>query len=262
MATDTTTAIEWTDHTLNFATGCNKVNKDCINCYMYAQEVHYGKDPTRVKRTSDKTWKKLIARDRYGAYKWRARAKVFVCSFTDFFHPDIDAYRDEAWRRMAERRDLIFQVLTKRPQRVADHLPPDYPEKWPNLWLGVSTGHQRAYDEMWPILARIPAAVRFVSAEPLTEPLVIGHDVLPDWIICGGESGQSPRVRPMPLEAAQFLRDQCESYSIPFFFKQWGQHTAAGERVANKKDAGRLLDGRLHEAFPTPRKERCQPSSS
>ena len=263
MATESTTAIEWTDHTLNFATGCSKVNRDCKFCYMYAEEKHYGKDPATVKRTKPATWKKVIAQDRYGAYKWRSGSKVFVCSFTDFFHPDLDGYREEAWRLMAHRRDLVFQVLTKRPQRIEEHLPADFPDKWPNLWLGVSTGHQAAYDTFWPILAQIPAAVRFLSAEPLTEPLILGgHDVLPDWVIAGGESGQHPRVRPMEPDWPRYLRDQCESYNIPFFFKQWGQHNAAGERVRNKMDAGNLLDGREHDAFPQPRKERCQPTAS
>ena len=136
-----------------------------------------------------------------------------------------------------------FQVLTKRPGRAAA-LAPSLP--WPpNVWLGVSVENQR-WTARIDALREIPAAVRFLSCEPLLGPLELDLGGV-GWVIAGGESG--PRARPMRPEWARGVRDQCLAAGVPFFFKQWGEHGADGRR-AGKKRAGRLLDGRTWDEAP------------
>ena len=220
------TAITWTDHSWNPWQGCHKVSTACDNCYMYREKKRYGQDPGTVVRSSNKTFNQPL--------RWWEPAKVFTCSWSDFFIEEADEWRFWAWYIIMKTPHLTYQILTKRPERIKDCLPKDWGNGWPNVWLGVTAENQEMADLRVPILLQIPAAVRFVSVEPMLGPvdldsyLVVGADY-PwsimckgiDWVICGGESG--PRARPMHPDWVRSLRAQCQVVGVPFFFKQWGE---------------------------------------
>lgn len=166
-----TSKIEWTDATWNVAVGCDKVSAGCANCYMYDYMRRYGRDPRVVTRTSPGVFNLPLRKNRDGSWKVPDGSKVFTSSLTDFFHEDIDAFRDEAWAIIRRRPGLIFQVLTKRPERIAAHLPTDWGAGYPNVWLGATVENQDAADVRVPVLARVPAAVRFLSVEPMIGPV-------------------------------------------------------------------------------------------
>jgi protein gp37 len=238
-------AIEWTDATWNPWRGCDKVSPGCAHCYMFAGQRQYGRDPSVVVRAADATFLKPLSR------KWRAEAadiaqreqrrmRVFTCSWSDWFHETADPWREEAWDivRQAEE-SYDFQILTKRPERILDHLPPDWGDGWPHVWLGVSIENRRFVHRAVQ-LGEVPAAVRFVSAEPLLGPIADELDLRPiDWLIVGGESG--PRHRRMDPAWARDLRDDCRWDETAFFFKQWGGTRPGGDA---------RLDGEEHREFP------------
>jgi protein gp37 len=252
-------AIEWTTATWNPWRGCDKVSPGCAHCYMFRDQQRYGRDPSVVVRAADSTFYAPLR-----ARKWRdlaAGSLVFTCSWSDWFHEDADPWRDEAWGVIRERPDLTWQILTKRPERIADHLPRwwgDADAEAPaNVWLGVSIENRR-YVHRAEVLRQTPAAVRFISAEPLLGPLLApvrllgvpqwmdGHsgpevDLTGiDWLIVGGESG--PKHRAIRAEWVRDLRDRCEADGVAFFFKQWG-----GPRPTS---GGRELDGRRWDEMP------------
>lgn len=228
--------IEWTDATWNPVTGCTKVSPGCRNCYaerMAARLRAMGQPNYR--RGFEVSIHPHILRL---PLTWRRPRNVFVNSMGDLFHDEVP----EAFvRRVFETIDAApwhrFQVLTKRAGRLR-HLAPRLP--WPaNVWMGVTVECAEVRGRI-DDLRTVPAAVRFLSAEPLLGPL-------PDldlggihWVIAGGESG--PGARPMDPEWTRDLRDQCIAAGVSFFFKQWGGR--------NKKAAGRVLDGRTWEEMP------------
>jgi protein gp37 len=248
------TGIEWTHHTWNPWQGCAKVSPGCKFCYMFSDKTRYGQDPRVVVRSSDQTFNQPIAsfgptstKGTPGDWKWSSGSMVFTCSWSDWFHKGADAWRDDAWAIVRSRPDLFFQILTKRPENVASRLPADWGEGYPNVWLGTSVENQEYADKRIPILAEIPAAVRFLSAEPLLGPIRLPDTPSFDWVIVGGESG--PNARPMGPEWARVIRDYCDNHDIPFFFKQWGAFSESGDRVGKKK-AGCHLDGLEQKEFP------------
>lgn len=207
----------------------------------------------------------------------RIPTRYFVDSMADLFHEDVPwEYLDRVFAAMMLAPQHQFLILTKRPEAMNEYLDglsiwrvtgilnaavdvvgedAQYPSSWvangaiQNVWLGVSVENQAAADERIPILRETPAAIRFLSVEPLIGAVDLN---LPsgevDWVICGGESG--PRSRPMELAWARGVRDQCVTAGVPFFFKQVGEHDWAGDRVGKKK-AGREIDGREWNEFPT-----------
>jgi len=226
------TEIAWTDHTWNPWQGCHKVSEACANCYMYRDKKRYGQDASTVVRSRPGTFKAPL--------KWREPARVFTCSWSDFFIEEADEWRDDAWEIIRQTPHLTYQILTKRIERADECLPADWP--LPNVWLGVTIENQLRADERIPALLRTPASKRFVSCEPLLGPLnladdwtswLVQIDGIPhiDWVIVGGESGPGARV--MNPDWARALRDQCKDNAAPFFFKQWG-----------KQAPGRELDGK------------------
>jgi protein gp37 len=170
--------------------------------------------------------------------RWRSPRTVFVNSMSDLFHVDVPtAYIEQVLAVIRETPRHTYQLLTKRSQRLASLAPLlDWP---PNLWVGVSVESDR-YRFRVDHLREVPAAVRFVSAEPLLGPLRLLDLSGIDWLIAGGESG--PRARPMHPDWARGLRAQCSKAAVPFFFKQWGGRTP--------KANGRQLDGRTHDDMP------------
>lgn len=172
--------------------------------------------------------------------RWRRSRMVFVNSMSDLFHDAVPAsFISEVFEVMAEAHWHSFQVLTKRPERAL-HLASTL--RWaPNVWLGVSV-ESSAYVARVDVLRRIPAAVRFLSVEPMLGPLPRLDLTGVDWVIVGGESG--PGARPMQPGWVREIRDACRAADVAFFFKQWG-----GVR---KKAAGRTLDGRTWNQMPHP----------
>ncbi|MGH9776280.1 MAG: DUF5131 family protein [Candidatus Acidiferrales bacterium] len=220
--------IEWTEATWNPWHGCRKVSPGCAHCYMYRDKKRYGQDPTRVVR--GKTTFTL-------PLKWKEPRLIFTCSWSDFFIEEADAWRAAAWDIIRATPHHTYQILTKRPERIASHLPDYWP--LPNVWLGVSVENPRFYWRI-AVLREIPAFVRFLSLEPL---LAAMSDLPLDrisWVIVGGESG--PQCRPMKNEWVCEIRDRCRIASVPFFFKQWGG--------ARKDITGRKLEGRVWDEMP------------
>jgi len=247
------TGIEWTQETHNPWTGCTKVSAGCLNCYAatLAQRnlrgdgfnVKWGKGQARIRNSAEYRSKPLAWEKK--AKKTGQRIKVFAASMADVFDEEVDpCWRTDFWNVVRETPNLDWQVLTKRPQNILEMLPSDWEEGWNNVWLGTSVEDQTRAEERIPILSSIPAKVRFLSVEPLLGPVTLNLEKI-GWVICGGESGHG--YRPMKPEWALSVRDQCVESKTPFFFKQWG--------TANKKFAGKLLEGREWQEFPNPVQE-------
>lgn len=294
------TGIEWTDATWNPVTGCTKVSPGCDHCYAatFAERWrgtpgHYFERGFDVQLRPEKLDLPL---------RWRKPRKVFVNSMSDLFHDAVpDKYIARVFAVIAACPEHTFQILTKRHarmrallgsdgfnQRVAHTLLREHGavlrvSDWPlrNVWLGVSTEDQKWADIRIPALLDTPAAVRWISAEPLLgsidlsrwlhyrpiganlamEPMppsmVRACGLTPlDWVVVGGESGHG--ARPMHPQWARSLRDQCVAAEVPFLFKQWGafrppidgDETGASFTRVGKKAAGRTLDGELWDQYP------------
>jgi protein gp37 len=244
------TAIEWTDHTFNIRIGCTRVSEGCVNCYAEAWDrrykpagdMHWGPKATR-RRTSDSYWKHPITWNKKAAEKG-ARRRVFCSSLADAFEDVDDGQLERLWALIRQTPHLDWQLLTKRPENIARMLPADWGDGWPNVWLGATVENQRRADERIPILRRIPAVVRFLSCEPLLEPINLDIAGI-DWVIVGAESGPRDRVRPMELDWVRSLRDQRLAAGIAFFFKQ--------DVDGGKKVPLPVLDGKHWAEYPTPR---------
>ncbi|MFC8295012.1 DUF5131 family protein [Streptomyces sp. NPDC057242] len=240
-------SIEWTEATWNPTTGCDRVSSGCDNCYalalakrlkaMGAAKYQNDGDP----RTSGPGFDLTVHPDALEVpYGWKSPRTVFVNSMSDLFHARVPLdFVRRVFEVMADTPQHTYQVLTKRARRlrqVADRL------EWPaNVWMGVSVETAKELPRV-DDLRQVPAAVRFLSCEPLLGPLEgLRLDGI-HWVIAGGESG--PRHRPMdPLWPAQ-IRDLCVEENVAFFFKQWGGHTP--------KAGGRTLDGRTWDQMPIP----------
>lgn len=237
------TKIQWTEKTWNPVTGCTKISPGCKNCYAepmskrLAGRFGYLEAPDNFNLT--------IHIDRmFTPHGWKKPKMIFVCSMGDLFHEDVpDDYIEEIFGTMIACRRHTFQILTKRPERAAEFMVAavrhwDDPLK--HLWFGVSAENQEQADKRIPVLLQIPAAVRFVSVEPMLERVDIpeyqftknnpggtqpgGSYIIPskregiDWVICGAESG--PGARPMELAWVRGLAIQCIDAKVPFFMKQ------------------------------------------
>jgi protein gp37 len=276
------TAIEWATDVWNPVTGCHKVSEGCRNCY--AKVLHDMRhkaylDARMVPLQYAEPFEKIQMHPKRLALPegWRKPRRIFVNSMSDLFHKDVtDEFIDQVFAAMFDAGRHTFMILTKRAERMAWYLSPDNPRYsarkvfditkgpagkfdcdmyWPldNVWLGTSVENQQAADERIPWLLKTPAAVRFVSCEPLLGPVDLKPAEIaqwpnmtdawmpnkeePDdwkywmhkwngisWVIAGGESG--PGARPMHPDWARGLRDQCQAAGVPFFFKQWGEWTS------------------------------------
>jgi protein gp37 len=234
--------IGWTHHTHNFWWGCNKVSAECTHCYIDAIMRRAGREPFRGPiRTMN--WS---APERWNHQAARAgeRYRVFTCSMSDFFHAGADAWRPEAWQVIRECSHLDWLILTKRPELVLSRLPADWGAGYTNVWLGVTCG---CHDSLWrlELLRDIPAAVRFVSAEPLLEPLdLTPHLRWLGWVITGCERAAKKKRRVMDLAWVRDIDRQCREAGVAHFFKQ----AYIAERGVPYEQP--LLDGRIVQAFP------------
>jgi len=241
------TSIEWTDETWNPVTGCTKVSEGCRNCY--------------AERIASRFWGErkfdqvMCHAERLDApLRWRKPRKVFVCSMGDLFHPQVPfGYIEEVFNVMVKASQHIFQVLTKRAVDMRTFVL-HYQERKgidlslvDNIWLGVSCESQPEASTRIPVLINTPAAIHFISCEPLlggiwlnetendnnfgTGKAWIGNMDYPtlDWVIVGGESG--PMARPTHPNWALSLRYQCKAHQVPFFFKNWGEWGIVGTNI-------------------------------
>lgn len=233
-------AIEWTDATWNPVTGCTKISPGCDHCYAERfSERFRGVEGHHFANGFDLTLRPDRLRQ---PLKWERPRKIFVNSMSDLFHKGVPrAFVDEVFNTMEQSNWHVFQILTKRSSRMRTYINRRYQTNAPptHIWLGTSVEDSTKASRIRH-LADTRSALRFLSVEPLIDP--IGRLDLSGihWVILGGESG--PGARPMRLEWAQAVRDQCLSQNVPFFFKQWG-----GFRP---KSGGRLLDGREWNQYP------------
>jgi protein gp37 len=231
-------AIEWTEATWNPVTGCTKVSPGCAHCYAerFAERWRGTPDHPYEQGFDLKLWPHRLELP----LRWRRPRLIFTNSMSDLFHEDVPfEFVAQVFEVMAEAHWHTFQVLTKRHERLAE-LAPHLP--WPaNVWMGVSIENKR-WVRRADALREVPAAVRFISAEPLLGPLD-GLDLTGiDWLIAGGESGY--RHRPVNEDWIVDLQGRCEEEGVAFFFKQWGGRHA--------KANGRTLRGREWSQMPTP----------
>lgn len=264
------TGIEWTHHTFNTHWGCVKVSPGCEHCYAESLD----------KRTGGKHWGPKSERRFFGEKHWNEprkwnekaaqageRRRVFCSSMADVFEErdDLDEIRHRLMALIEETPSLDWLLLTKRPQAMLDFFMGTSGAGYnapmmPNVWCGTTVEDQQRADERIPILAAIPAVVRFVSFEPLLGPIALTQGALRDidWAIVGGESGGG--ARPMHTEWVKNLRMQLVG-RVAFFFKQHGEYgenddLSRRDKLVRlgKKASGRLLDGREWNELPTPRR--------
>lgn len=272
------TKIEWCQESWNPVTGCSPVSEGCQNCYArrMAQRLkgRYGypaDDPFRVTFHPDRLDQPL---------KWKKPRLIFVCSMGDLFHSKVKSqWLAHIWSTIHRCPQHFFLLLTKRPERMVNWINTISwydTETAKNVGLGVTAENQKRADERIPILLQIPAAVRFVSLEPMLGPVDLKpyffdwnaglHIKKMDsliWVICGGETG--PGARAMHPDWPRLIRNQCQKARVPFFFKSWGRHVPAesGSVYAlldygepqfyvkrDKTNNHRLLDGRTWDEYP------------
>lgn len=286
--------IEWTDYVWNPVIGCRKVSRGCWYCY--AERMANRLLAMGVKEydglLNDGFWNGTVRllEDRLDEpLHWKKPRRVFVDSMSDLFHEDVPGeFIQKVYEVMGKTPQHTYLILTKRPERMQVFFMANY--RLRNVWLGVSVENQQTAEVRIPYLLRTPAAVRFVSCEPLLgfvdltdircrdgfhwdalrgfqwqdgyNDYQAGTNKL-DWVIVGGESGVC--ARPMHPDWVTSLRDQCQAASVPFYFKQWGEWAPAvtsDERYdytfpngvkmvrVGKRKAGRMLDGRIWDEYP------------
>lgn len=249
------TKIEWCEETWNPVTGCSPVSTGCKNCYAKRMATRLR---GRHGYPKDDPFKVTVHHDRFSKpLRWKKPRRVFVCSMGDLFHEDVPTHLiHDVWATMVAAKRHTFLVLTKRPKPARAILSHPYfpagfqedygPCEWPlpNVWIGVTAENQARADERIPVLLEVPAAVRFVSVEPMLEQVNLDHYLrcegcgytrrdkvihgdhrlctapssTLDWIICGAETGSGKRW--MSPEWAQDLAEQCDQAEVPFFFKK------------------------------------------
>lgn len=228
--------ITWTHHTFNPVIGCTRVSPGCDHCYAaehaktWEPNVRWGGPGQKVqyRRTVESNWRKPLAWNKAAKNDLvsKYRPRVFCASLSDVFDNGWEPeWRKDLWDLIGATPNLDWLLLTKRPQNIAEMLPADWGNGYPNVWLGTSTEDQQRYDQRRLHLLSNPATVHFFSVEPMLSPIIRdlanerGKNV---WYICGGESGAERRD--MPLQWALDLQQSCRSTDTPFFFKQVSSH--------------------------------------
>lgn len=211
--------IQWTNATWNPWHGCRKVSDGCKFCYMYRDKERYGQDPGVVLR-SKSTFNQPL--------KMKEPKLIFTCSWSDWFIEEADQWRDEAWKIIKDTPQHTYQILTKRPERIAEYLPADWGDGYENVWMGVSVENRLNVVRI-ALLQRQKAKTKFVSFEPLINHVgtVDLEDI--DWAIIGGESGNNVgyyRFRECETLWIRSLVEQCQAQNVAVFVKQLGTHLA------------------------------------
>lgn len=255
--------IQWTRFTWNPWIGCHHVSPGCANCYADRQESgRWGRDFSKVRRASNAVWRKPYQASEQLEAEFPGipiaeipieKRLMFTCSMSDVFVAEADDWREDFWQVVRDNPKVIFQILTKRHGRIKAHLPHDWGEGWENVWIGVSCENQEWANRRIPVLSSIPAKVKFISFEPLIEPINLASENLryhlwdvrnsPHgkdwrftneaeilWAIIGGESGNEPgdgpaggfNYRPCQREWIESLAEQLEEMGTAVFIKQTG----------------------------------------
>lgn len=203
----------------NLVHGCHRKSEGCKHCYVFTRDEQHGIDANIVRKTS--AFYLPMRRDRRGDWKIPAGSMVMTCFSSDFFIEEIDAWREEAWRMMRERKDLEFYMVTKRPERIAESLPRFWGELKARVYICCTMENQRRVDECLPVFQALPLVHREIIVEPMLE-MVDFHGSLSgiDRIIVGGESGRN--ARPCYYEWVLDVRRQCEEAGVGFHFMQTG----------------------------------------
>lgn len=239
----TNSSIEWTEATWNPLTGCTKISPGCKNCYAerMANRLKLMGQPNYVNGFELTLHESMLDVPLH----WKKPQRIFVNSMSDLFHEEVPLeFIERMFAVMTQASWHQFQILTKRAERL-EELGPRLP--WhDNIWMGVSVENQD-YTFRIDHLRRTGSRTKFLSLEPLLGPLSNLNLQGIDWVIVGGESG--PRARPVKPDWIIDIRDQCRTWGVPFFFKQWGGF--------NKKKTGRKLDGRIWDETPLPPAQRA-----
>lgn len=256
------TGINWTQATWNPLQGCKKISAGCQYCYAatllatrlksrYPGIAHKAKHPKKGASPYDFTGKVLLLVDALSEpIDCKTPKSYFVNSLSDLFYEKVpDWFVEQVFDVMEKASWHVFQVLTKRPDRMADFTARRYAARTPpaNVWLGTTVEDQKQHDSRIPQLKKVVAAVKWLSCEPLLAPLKLDVTDL-HWVVVGGESGSG---RKMEKAWATAIRDQCQKASIPFFFKQWGDFGEDGNPNKHRKAEGdEKLDGATEHAYP------------
>ena len=211
--------------------GCEKCSEGCQNCYMYFLDEQRGKSGADVYRTKA-GFRYPLSRDRQGRYKIKSGEQLRVCMTSDFFLPEADAWREEAWDIIRQRPDVVFFLLTKRPERVRGCLPADWGDGWENVFFNVSCENQRRADERIPLLLELPFKHKGIMCAPLIGEISI-RQYLPsgqlEQVLCDGENYAG--ARPCHYEWVKRLRDECAAYGVTFVFCGTGRRFVKDGRL-------------------------------
>jgi protein gp37 len=250
------TQIEWTDATWNPVAGCSIVSAGCTNCYAMEmakrlQAMSISKYKGLTRRSGKRTiWNGVVREDATALdipLRWKKPRKIFVNSMSDLFHDNVsDAFILEVWKVMGATPHHHYQILTKRPQRMGTIIRSKIVDVLPNVWLGTSVENLDVVERV-DHLRSIPAAIRFISFEPLIGAVGAIDLTGVDWAIVGGESGRY--ARPIREEWIDAIYDQCLFHQTAFFFKQWGTWGKDNKR-RSKKANGREYRGQQWDQMP------------
>ena len=222
--------------TWNMHHGCTKHSTGCSHCYMFRRDESVGRDPTIVRKTQSFNLpvRRLRAGEHKGRYKIPAGSLIYTCFSSDFFHPTADEWRDELWTMMRERSDCTFFMITKRPERIADHLPADWNGGWDHVHIAVTCENQWAADKRLPVYLSLPLRHHSVMVEPMltavnlrpyfrdytyTDTSGVNRPMI-ESVSVGGESG--PDARPCDYAWVLDLHCQCVEHGVGFSYHQTG----------------------------------------
>ena len=212
--------------------GCRKISRGCQNCYMFEGDQRRGVPGSDIVTRSKTQFDLPLKKDRFGKYKLRDML-VLTTMTSDFFIEEADQWRDEAWRIMSKRKDLTFEILTKRPHRIMDCLPDDWNDGYPHVRLSVSTEDQESWDDRVPILQSIPAAKKDVYIAPIIGPVdtdkVLSRGGI-DAVYVGGECC-SDNARPCRYEWVTDIRESCIRNHVTFMWRNTGTYLIKNDQV-------------------------------
>ena len=250
------TQIEWTDATWNPVAGCSVKSAGCKNCYamqMARRLEAMGIDKYEGLIRKDRrhpVWNGVVREDKESLaipYKWKKPRKIFVNSMSDLFHEKVgEAFIHNVWKVMEETPQHHYQILTKRPERMQEVIRNKIKRVLPNVWLGTSVEDGQALSRI-DFLRKTPAAIRFISFEPLIGSVGKVNLRGIDWAIVGGESGSN--ARPIKEDWIDEIYAQCSHYDTAFFFKQWGTW-GKDNKKRSKKANGRVYKGQTWDEMP------------
>ena len=224
--------------TWNMHHGCTRVSQGCQHCYMFRRDESVGKDPTVVRKTQafNLPVRKLRSGPYKGLYKIPAGSMIYTCFSSDFFHPAADEWRGELWDMMRERSDCTFFMITKRPERIKDTLPPDWGEGYENVHISVTCESQYHADRRLPVFLPLPIRHKSITHEPMLGRIDITRYLERfkgqiESVTCGGESG--PEARICDFSWVLYSHMQCVEAGVPFHFHQTGAKLLKGGKLYN-----------------------------